>query len=576
MSDSTPRKVKRDHTLFLLDEKKETDYDRYRGPVRMASQITPLIDGDEVFRTMEEYIYNAKTCVFLTSWSFDPALPITSSIVKSFKLSTWLDLLLNVAKRGVQVNVLMNDFDPVFQFEPHNGVWNRYRRLVEAADQAKLPADKFQVVCSRHQIEIAALVVLTLKLTPAYARIVARLNTLTAAKRKTFLRDSPGLWEIVVLGKDGKAALRDPQGAYPAFPASHHQKAVLVDERRAFAGGLNHIDVNREDRRHTRLARRGWHDGFVQVEGPIVPEVIRGLYGRWNEEHTRAKAFIDAADKQTKDFKVPFRKTSDLPSRITEEPKADLLADIPCQVHRTVSRSLNVLTRAAQTTCGDVLEGYLKAIGAADTYIYLENQYFRERRIAEAIVARAMTKPRLNVVLLLPFISEELLENSGDPITKHGAALQHDALQLMLDKLGPRCGIFSPFTSSTPTRLIYVHTKLLIVDDFYANLGSANANPRSFTMDTEMNLAWCDEVTAKTLRLNLWREQLGSATDPGDWDPATYVAKWTAIAKANAAAQPAYRNGFIMPFANDALGERIKEIPDALAQVLRAGDTRVA
>jgi phosphatidylserine/phosphatidylglycerophosphate/cardiolipin synthase-like enzyme len=78
--------------------------------------------------------------------------------------------------------------------------------------------------------------------------------------------------------------------------------------------------------------------------------------------------------------------------------------------------------------------------------------------------------------------------------------------------------------SVSPYSDIYVHAKLMIVDDCYVIIGSANLNNRSFTNDSELAVAIVDADTipstmngsteticafAKNLRLKLWQEHLG-------------------------------------------------------------------
>lgn len=51
---------------------------------------------------------------------------------------------------------------------------------------------------------------------------------------------------------------------------------------------------------------------------------------------------------------------------------------------------------------------------------------------------------------------------------------------------------------------VYVHSKLLIVDDAFLTLGSANINTRSFKADTELSIAVPDGLVAKETRTQLW------------------------------------------------------------------------
>ncbi len=68
---------------------------------------------------------------------------------------------------------------------------------------------------------------------------------------------------------------------------------------------------------------------------------------------------------------------------------------------------------------------------------------------------------------------------------------------------------------------IYVHSKLMIVDDTWAEIGSMNCNRRSMTHDAEVSVAVVDSTIeegaskfARNLRLRLWAEHLN--LDPSD------------------------------------------------------------
>jgi phosphatidylserine/phosphatidylglycerophosphate/cardiolipin synthase-like enzyme len=58
---------------------------------------------------------------------------------------------------------------------------------------------------------------------------------------------------------------------------------------------------------------------------------------------------------------------------------------------------------------------------------------------------------------------------------------------------------------------VYVHSKVAIVDDEWATIGSAKAMFRSWRGDTEMNASLWDAHTARALREDLFAEHLGGA-----------------------------------------------------------------
>jgi endonuclease YncB( thermonuclease family) len=63
--------------------------------------------------------------------------------------------------------------------------------------------------------------------------------------------------------------------------------------------------------------------------------------------------------------------------------------------------------------------------------------------------------------------------------------------------------------NATRYREIYIHSKLMIIDDSMFTLGSANLNLRSFAVDSEINIASDDAETAKNLRKRVWAQHTG-------------------------------------------------------------------
>ena len=158
---------------------------------------------------------------------------------------------------------------------------------------------------------------------------------------------------------------------------------------------------------------------------------------------------------------------------------------------------------------------------------------------------------------MLPVAPEEVSAKAGaDEITSLGLHLQHDIIGTLQTTLKSRLGVFSlvkkePSASRHPTDAfgspqIYLHSKILLVDDTFASIGSANANPRSFGIDTELNVGCVDPAAAKTLRLRLWGELLGAPSTLLTWKAGTFVKHWTEIAAANEKANPAKRSGFVV------------------------------
>ena len=79
--------------------------------------------------------------------------------------------------------------------------------------------------------------------------------------------------------------LRARLDTHEKFSHCQHQKALVVDGRVAFVGGLDvtAFDADRWDvQAHTFRDGRNWHDCHMKIEGPCVADVAANFVQRWN------------------------------------------------------------------------------------------------------------------------------------------------------------------------------------------------------------------------------------------------------------------------------------------------------
>jgi phosphatidylserine/phosphatidylglycerophosphate/cardiolipin synthase-like enzyme len=107
-------------------------------------------------------------------------------------------------------------------------------------------------------------------------------------------------------------------------------------------------------------------------------------------------------------------------------------------------------------------------------------------------------------------------------------------------------------------REIYIHSKLLLVDDGFFTLGSANLNQRSMAVDSEINLATSDSRHATALRKRIWSQLTGELYDGGNatrQEIAETFTDWVKLMKKNKERQKSpstdpkkkQMEGFIVP-----------------------------
>jgi phosphatidylserine/phosphatidylglycerophosphate/cardiolipin synthase-like enzyme len=101
-------------------------------------------------------------------------------------------------------------------------------------------------------------------------------------------------------------------------------------------------------------------------------------------------------------------------------------------------------------------------------------------------------------------------------------------------------------------REIYIHSKLLLVDDSFMTLGSANLNQRSMAVDSEMNIATNDAALARTMRHRVWMQHSGDTICGGGGtkqEIAKAFEEWTILMENNMSKkkQAAAMTGFLLP-----------------------------
>ncbi|WP_430735657.1 VTT domain-containing protein [Halodesulfovibrio aestuarii] len=126
---------------------------------------------------------------------------------------------------------------------------------------------------------------------------------------------------------------------------------------------------------------------------------------------------------------------------------------------------------------------YLHALKKARSSIYIENQYLTSSTIQQALAQKLNDENGPEIVIVLPRMNSGLLEQLVmEP-------LQSDILDSLyaVDK-HKKLGVYCPFTGDENQVAVKVHAKVMIIDDEFFTVGSANLNERSMGLDTECNL----------------------------------------------------------------------------------------
>ena len=322
---------------------------------------------------------------------------------------------------------------------------------------------------------------------------------------------------------------------------SHHQKLVVIRHPGApgrdvaFVGGIDLGYSRGDDSRHdgdpqvmefpdTYGPRPPWHDIQAEVRGPAVHDLEHTFRERWYGSSVL-------------DLPSPVRQLYDrayhmgaMTSRPLPEPVPDdstprgthavqVLRTYPARVRRYPFAPLGERS---------IAHAYRKAFARARSLVYLEDQYFWSRPVARLIASALQANPGLHVIAVVP----RYPDNDGPVTRMPGLIARHDVVRACTAAAGDRFAVYDLENhEGTP---VYVHAKIVVVDDVWAMVGSDNLNRRSWSHDSELSIGVLDSepdpreprdpaglgdgarVFARDLRLRLCSEHLDR--DPDDVD----------------------------------------------------------
>jgi phosphatidylserine/phosphatidylglycerophosphate/cardiolipin synthase-like enzyme len=250
--------------------------------------------------------------------------------------------------------------------------------------------------------------------------------------------------------------------------ASHHQKIVVIDDCFAFCGGIDmtgdrwdtrdHIDNDPARVRPNDTPYSPWHDATTALQGPVAAALGKHARDRWKRAGGAPLTAVRGNHECWPDA-LPVQ-----------------FSNVDVGIARTAPKM------AAQREVIEIERLYLDQIARARRFIYAESQYFASRRIAEAIARRLDEKDGPEVVIINPETAQGWLE----PLAMDTARARLMTALRSRD-IHDRLRIYHPYTRDQMP--IYVHAKILIIDDTILRVGSSNMNNRSMRLDTECDVA---------------------------------------------------------------------------------------
>lgn len=259
-------------------------------------------------------------------------------------------------------------------------------------------------------------------------------------------------------------------GAHPQG-ASQHQKLVVIDDSVAFCGGIDLSQWRWDSSKHrpdderrvdpSGNAYQPFHDLQMAVDGDAAVALAALARERWRRATGEELSPLPEAGQ-------------DRPWPPSLEP---VIRDAPIAIARTEP------AYEGRNAVQEVQQLYLDIIAAATRYIYIENQYLTAHSVAGALADRLRQDDAPEVVIVMPQKTGGWLEQQTMDVVR-GRVVR----RLVEADAGGRLRLYYPQVSASGDVSTMVHAKLMIVDDLWLVLGSANLSNRSMALDSECNL----------------------------------------------------------------------------------------
>jgi phospholipase D1/2 len=251
---------------------------------------------------------------------------------------------------------------------------------------------------------------------------------------------------------------------------SQHQKVVVIDDAVAYSGGLD-------------LTIRRWDTSAHALDNPHRVDPAGVPYGPYHDvqalvDGDAAKALAELARMRW----CRAKKTDVDAASSKSDPWPDSVAPDFKNVQIGISRTE---PRSDQPVIREVEKLFLDSIDAAERTIYIENQFLTTEAMAQRIARQMRNKKSLETLIVAPNKSDSWIAQR----TMHNGRIRFRQILEKAD-IGTRWRMVYPhIESGGKSASTMVHSKVMIVDDRFLRIGSANLNHRSMGADTECDLS---------------------------------------------------------------------------------------
>ena len=449
-------------------------------PARRGNALTFLMDGEEAWGTVHGDLAKAQDNVMASTWWWESDFELVrSKEIGATPDERWPNTILGTLEASpAQKRVLIGEFvsqDSILGLATDDSKIRAY---------ANAPNDRFEMMQQAN---------------PTTGKFNFHVSDFSFGARVKNADGSTPTFDVNTAVKSTVPSHDVDLSQMPLFLgsidlASIHQKFMVVDDEVAYIGGMNlrHVDwdshehqpydwrrekfgawdstrnkVKAKDRKPDTGPRK---DYMVRVDGPSAQDAADIFHERW--EYLRGKG-VKYAENNT-----GFNVKRDIAPRD---------GGIQLQVTATLPEPWHEHA---------IAETWFNAVRNAEKFIYIEDQYFRMPMINDAIAARMDEKPELKLIVVTMDVGTWV----ADCVQTYKA---HEFFKNRYNGSRYQLLHFKSFDADTKEFVdIDTHSKMLIVDDQFMSVGSANKNNRGIIYEAELNVAVADPIVGE------WRKRI--------------------------------------------------------------------
>lgn len=542
----------------------------------VEATFEPLINGEEAFKAVHLAIAKATKTIDIICWGFQPSM----YFIRDGKSVSIGELLKAKAKKGVKVRVLgweMPLNSAGFAGEanlPGKGTVRISDRALQSSTQAQYDEDRrWFADCAVSDAEAV--------------KQAAKGLPVFVSRGFSWDERSKIAYELEhdILDRQISGKMHNTL----KLTASHHQKSVLVDyevpdSAVGFVMGHNMLDEYWDKSEHSALNRtedtkptpnsgpRGHtprQDISSQLSGPILEHLHHNFASAWRKETGEDLL----GSRQAKQVGPHLKCTPGVTRQIAQVLRTqaqDGKRDIEMAYLNAVNNATQFIYIENQYFRWPPLADAIKKAAADQTgggrdpgqhgvlHLFVITNAtddgigagtLNTQRMLESL-GRAETIPGVTKLQLIKQEKKAMPPRPTPDSRDHVGQWELDKWQTELDqrtrkilnsKIVPQevpglkihvCSLVAPDSPAGKSWMpVYIHSKVMIVDDVFTTHGSANINTRSMQVDSELNIAHEWASVTQALRRRLW--DLHTAGKGGQDDPEEAFDAWTGIIKKN-------------------------------------------